>query len=190
MCKPETHKAFCTRTLPITVRFGILSGLHGMENSLTAGNGEKMGPEMHFRGNFHFISISGPFFDHFCCCQAPGRFPFGFPFFPISGCQAVFHSVQARQNPNVRCCFAPPSVRNLRSFLINVQWLSPKFSWTFSQFQSMFSHFQSISVTFSNFQSVSRISNQFRSLSITWTQSKTQECIDNRKVVENNTQLP
>ena len=35
---------------------------------------------MDFRGNFPFFSISGPFFGHFCPCQARGGFPFSFPF--------------------------------------------------------------------------------------------------------------
>ena len=74
----------------------------------------------------------------------------------------------------VRCCFAPPSVRIVRSVFGNFDgfWpLSPIFSWTFSQSQST-------SVTFSRFVTFSH----FQSLSITFNQSKTQQFIDNRKV--------
>ena len=46
--------------------------------------------------------ISRPFF---CAIVAPvklgANFPFGFPFFPFSSFQAGFHSVQAREDPNV-----------------------------------------------------------------------------------------
>ena len=78
----------------------------------------------------------------------------------------------------VRRCFTPPSVRNFRSaFFLGgggglVQWLSPLFSWTFSRFSVVFSHFQSLSIIFSHFQT----------LSVTLSRSKTQELIDNRKV--------
>ena len=53
----------------------------------------------------------------------------------------MLHSCFAR-------CFAPPSMRNLRSSFLAIQWLSPLLSWTFS-------HFQPISMTFSHhFQSL------------------------------------
>ena len=78
----------------LCVKIGILLGLHGMGNGLKDGNGKKMencpkleGTKMAkkwiFEGIFHYFSISGLFFGHFCPSQAWGGFPFGFPrFFP------------------------------------------------------------------------------------------------------------
>ena len=58
---------------------------------------------------------------------------------------------------NFRCCFAPPSVRNLRSSSLAISRASPLFSWTFSRFLALsviICHFQSYSITFSCFNSV------------------------------------
>ena len=98
-----------------------LSGLYGMENLLKAGNGEKMENQMDNRpelgrvkngqkmarkwtktGNFPRKSMCRPCFGHFYPCQALGRFPLGFPFFPDSGFPTVVHSVQAQQDPEFR----------------------------------------------------------------------------------------
>ena len=62
----------------------------------------KNGPKMDFQGNFPFFSISGPFFGLFALVRLRVVFRLGFHFFPISGFQAVFHSVQARLNPKTR----------------------------------------------------------------------------------------
>ena len=97
-------------------KLGILSGLYGMENSLKAGNGERKmenrmenrpeldrgnnGQKMDFRGIFHFFSI---FWAIFAPVKLGAVFHSVFHFsFPISGFQAVFHPVQARQDPKFR----------------------------------------------------------------------------------------
>ena len=52
----------------------------------------------------------------------------------------------------LRCCFVPPSVRNLRSLFWHFQRFSPVFSWISSHFQSisvMLNHFQSITLSHS-----------------------------------------
>ena len=85
-----------------------------------------------------------------------------------------------------RCCFAPPSVQNLRSSFVAIQRLSPIF---LMDFQSIsVSKFQSVPVDFSHFQSFSVIFNHFLKLAFTFNHLgsfKTQEFFDNRKVEEN-----
>ena len=88
-------------------KLGILSGLYRLENGLKGGNGErrktkwkaapsltgaKMAQKWPRNGENIEDCLENPF---------PAHFWATFPFFsPISGFQAVFHSVQARQNPN------------------------------------------------------------------------------------------
>ena len=88
-----------------------------MENGLKAENGEKMENQMENRPEldrgkmakkmaqewiFEEFSIFSPFSLHFFAIFAPVKLGAVFHFFAISGFQAVFHSVQARQNPKSR----------------------------------------------------------------------------------------
>ena len=73
----------------------------------------------------------------------------------------------------LRRFFAPPSMRNRWSqFSAFFNGLPSTFSATFNPFRSIACYFQSVSVSFDHFESVS----------LSLTQSKTQEFIDNQKV--------
>ena len=66
-------------------------------------NGKKMAQKWFFEGVFHYFSIFGPFFCHFCPRPAWGGFPFSIShFFFHFRLLAVFHAIPARQDPNAK----------------------------------------------------------------------------------------
>ena len=99
--------------------------------------------------------------------------------------QGMYKQCPAQRD--IKCCFAPPSVRNLGSSVLAISMVFPRILKDFQSISVDFNRFQSFSIIFSHLQSLSNILNHFQSFSITLNLSKTYEFVDSRKVGENNT---
>ena len=73
-----------------------------------ARQGQKMAQKWIFEGLFHSFSIFGPFFGHLCPCPAGCCFPFGLPFFPISGLWPFSMPYQPGMIPTQKLKIRPP----------------------------------------------------------------------------------